>query len=141
LNRTISTGQRQAYTTKIKDIVNKDIAYNWTLEGVAEQLSMSVSTLQRKLNNENICFREIMSNIKMNFAKNKLATTIDTIDDIAHNLGYSDASNFCAAFKRVEIFHRLSIEKKQRPHSYDNPISRRHKPPKLGSQLIKPMIL
>jgi len=102
LNRTISTGQRQTYTTKIKDIINKDIAYNWTLEGIAEQLCLSVSTLQRKLNNENICFREIMSTIKFSLAKNKLTTTIETIDDIAHSLGYSDASNFCAAFKRIE---------------------------------------
>ncbi len=102
LNRTISSGQRHTFVNKIKEIINKDIAHNWTLEELSQQLNVSISTLQRKLQNEGSSYREIISTVKFNSAKNKLATTIESIDDIAHSLGYANTSNFYAAFKRRE---------------------------------------
>ena len=75
---------------------------HWTQKAVSEHLNMSVSTLKRKLNDEGSNFRDIISTIKINIAKNKLSTTIESIASIAHNLGYSTTSNFMAAFKRKE---------------------------------------
>ena len=102
LNRTLSTGHRDIYTNKIKEHIKKDVGRNWTLDDVSTHFKVSISTLQRKLQSEGNSFRDIVATAKINAAKNKLATTIDSIVDIAHELGYSDTSNFCSAFKRKE---------------------------------------
>jgi len=102
LNRTLLTGHRDVYTNKIKEHINNNIGHNWTLDDISQHFNVSISTLQRKLQSEGNNFRDIVSTEKIITAKNKLATTIESIVDIAHELGYSDTSNFCSAFKRKE---------------------------------------
>jgi len=102
LNQVVTTGKQQTYIFKIKEIIYQDLAHQWTLKEVSQQLNMSVSTLKRKLESEGRKFRDIISEARFNTAKNRLTTTNASVEKIAHDIGYSDTSNFCAAFKRQE---------------------------------------
>jgi len=65
---------------------------------VADRLGLSVSTLQRKLSDEGLSFKEVMAEIKKTMALEYLRDGSLTVDEIASLLGFSDASNFRRAF-------------------------------------------
>lgn len=70
-----------------------------TVEGVASKLNVSPATLKRKLKAEGQSFREIKDEVLYSRAIKNLADKQQSIESIAEQLGYSDASNFAKAFK------------------------------------------
>ena len=70
-----------------------------TVDVVASTLNMSSATLKRKLKAEGASFRQIKDNVLFFESKKLLDETHYSIDVIAEQLGYSDASNFSKAFK------------------------------------------
>jgi AraC-like DNA-binding protein len=67
---------------------------------VASELSMSVSTLRRRLRDEDTTFRELLRASMVERAKLELLDPSMSISQIAAELGYSDLANFSHAFKR-----------------------------------------
>ena len=65
---------------------------------VARRLNLSVSTLHRKLADEGHSYKALLAEIKKDAALEHLRNGAMTIDQIAHLLGFSDASNFRRAF-------------------------------------------
>lgn len=65
---------------------------------VAERLGLSVSTLHRKLAEEDVTFKGLMVEIRKTMALEYLRDGSLTVDEIAALLGFSDASNFRRAF-------------------------------------------
>jgi AraC-like DNA-binding protein len=71
-----------------------------TLELVADKLSMSGRTLQRKLVAEGSGYRPLVDEVRQTIAKQLVATTELSFTDIAFRLGFRDASNFSRVFRR-----------------------------------------
>ena len=67
---------------------------------VATELSVSVSTLKRRLHDEGTTFRELLHTSMLERAKLQLLDPSISINQVAADLGYSDATNFSHAFKR-----------------------------------------
>jgi AraC-like DNA-binding protein len=70
-----------------------------TQEDVATELFMSVRTLHRLLQREQISFREIVNETLTLRAKLLMDQNELNITQIAQELGYSDAANFTRAFR------------------------------------------
>jgi AraC-like DNA-binding protein len=76
-------------------------AQDATAETVAHRLSMSRSTLKRRLRQEGLTFREVKDSVILELAQRTLAETDVPVGEIAHRLGYSEASAFHRAFRRL----------------------------------------
>jgi AraC-like DNA-binding protein len=85
---------------KVRRII---LADSWRFPGVEEvasELHMSARTLKRKLQQLGTSYQIILSDLRKALAVEYLTQTDMTVDDIAIQLGYSDASNFARAFRR-----------------------------------------
>ena len=69
-------------------------------QSVADELSMSASTLKRRLADEGTTFRELRETSLRERAVLRLLERTATVSEIASDLGYSDLTNFSHAFKR-----------------------------------------
>lgn len=83
---------------KVEQIIRRDLTRLPTTDNMAEQLHMSAATLNRKLKAEGVSFQQIKDELRFEQAKELLAQDI-SLDAVAAQLGYSDASNFTKAFK------------------------------------------
>jgi AraC-like DNA-binding protein len=70
------------------------------LADIAEQLHCSTATLTRKLKAEQTSFMEIKDRSHKSKALSLLRTTAMPLNEIAYNLGFSEASAFTRAFKK-----------------------------------------
>ncbi len=66
---------------------------------IADSMNISVSTLQRRLNEEGTSFQEILDNTRKRLAKMYLAEKNLSTTDVAYLLGYKSHSQFFKAFK------------------------------------------
>ena len=69
-------------------------------ETVAKMLDTSVRTLQRRLNDEQTSYKEILDDTRRHLALRYVKQKRFPIGEIAYLLGFSDPSNFSRAFKR-----------------------------------------
>jgi AraC-like DNA-binding protein len=69
------------------------------IDTLAESLSMSRRSLQRKLAKRGLNFSQVLTQVRRRLAADWLETTDKSITDIAFDLGYTDASNFTRAFR------------------------------------------
>jgi AraC-like DNA-binding protein len=67
---------------------------------VARHCSMSVRTLQRRLDEQGLVFRDLVQAIRRDLAERYLAEESASLTEIAFLLGYSDLSAFDRAFRR-----------------------------------------
>ncbi len=70
------------------------------LETIAETLHMSRATLKRKLKTNGSTFQDIKDSFRLRRASYLLRDTEATVDEIAAELRFSDASGFSKAFRR-----------------------------------------
>lgn len=71
-----------------------------SVEETASELHMSSRTLKRKLQQLGTSYQRILDDLRKGLAVEYLTQTDRTVDEIAIQLGYSDASNFARAFRR-----------------------------------------
>ena len=71
-----------------------------SMDEAASALNMTSRTLRRKLDEEQITFSEISTDVRSSLATEYLKTTKLSTEDIAGLLGFSDAANFRHAFKK-----------------------------------------
>ncbi|MCY1254249.1 putative HTH-type transcriptional regulator [compost metagenome] len=70
------------------------------IDSVAERLGLSLRTLHRRLAAGGVTYRSIVDEVRQRLAFRFLKQTTMTIEQIAEQTGFSDASNFRKAFKR-----------------------------------------
>ncbi len=70
------------------------------LDDVARELRVAPTTLRRHLDAEGTSWRDLKDQLRLEQAMSLLRESDDAIADIAHSLGYQDASTFHRAFKR-----------------------------------------
>ncbi|WP_343314924.1 AraC family transcriptional regulator ligand-binding domain-containing protein [Brucella sp. BE17] len=71
-----------------------------SMEAVADSLAMSPRTLRRRLMEEDTSYSALLDQVRNKLAQRCLKANTFTVDDIAELLGFSDAANFRASFKR-----------------------------------------
>lgn len=91
---------RSGITGRIRELLVQDIAQHPTFESITQKLGMSGRTVRRQLQQQNISFRELVDELRLQLAIKYLQRTTMTYEDIAFALGYSDAANFRHAFRR-----------------------------------------
>jgi len=69
-------------------------------EDLASHLCITPRTLRRKLSEQGTSFRDIAKELRCEAAKKLILSTQLTIEDIGCSIGFSDVSNFRAAFKK-----------------------------------------
>ncbi|MEH6580877.1 MAG: AraC family transcriptional regulator [Halioglobus sp.] len=67
---------------------------------IAEILNMSSRTLQRKLNAEDTQYKTVLNDVRLELALYYLENTTLSLDQIAYELGYSEARSFYRGFKQ-----------------------------------------
>lgn len=94
-----SVSETNTLAGRVREILNDHLAEMPTVEDVAGMLHMSAATLNRKLKAEQRSFQQIKDDLRYSKAQRLLRDTNLSVDQIADQLGYSDASNFAKAFK------------------------------------------
>lgn len=69
---------------------------------VARELGMSERTLQRRMTDEGITFRQLLDDARQQLGRQMLADGANGIDEVAFLLGYQDTSSFYRAFRSWE---------------------------------------
>ena len=71
-----------------------------TLSDIAGHLNMSVRTFQRRLKAEGYSYKEVLDELRKDFALSYLRQEDLSVNEIAYLLNYSDSSTFIRSFKR-----------------------------------------
>lgn len=69
------------------------------VEDIAGMLCMSTRTLQRELKKEGTSYREVLVTVQRTMAEDYLRNAELSVEQIAHLVGFNDASSFARAFK------------------------------------------
>jgi AraC-like DNA-binding protein len=71
-----------------------------TLDGLARQFALSPATLRRRLDDEGAGWQALKDEVRRDLAIHRLADPRLSIEDIAAQMGFNDASSFHRAFRR-----------------------------------------
>jgi AraC-like DNA-binding protein len=95
--------RRETLTERVKTAVKRVLAGRRpSLRDVARHLSMSVRTLQRRLNEDGVTFQEIVETARREMARHYLRQTSLELVETAYLLGYEDSNSFFRAFHHWE---------------------------------------
>jgi AraC-like DNA-binding protein len=84
----------------VERAVRKNIRSVPSLAKVAKQLNLSERTLRRRLSGSGVSYQALLDDVRKNRAIELLANTALSIEQVAIEVGFSDANNFRRAFKR-----------------------------------------
>jgi AraC-like DNA-binding protein len=90
---------RNSWTTRVRDIVRRNLRNPPELKGVAGLLGLHPQTLRRRLSAEGTTFKEIKNQVRRDTALYYLGKQGLSIEEIAHRAGFSESSAFIRAFK------------------------------------------
>jgi AraC-like DNA-binding protein len=91
---------RTSFSAKILYLFDKHFPYLLSLDDMAELLNTSRRTLCRNLSKEKTTYQNLLSEIREETAKNLLATTRMSVDEISSYLGFENSASFRRAFKQ-----------------------------------------
>lgn len=89
-----------ALSLRIKRRLYENQLSNTHIKSFVEEFHMSERTLRRRLEDEGTSFQKLVNETREELAKDYLASSSFTINEISCRLGYNDPSNFGNAFKR-----------------------------------------
>jgi len=72
-----------------------------TLDDIAQRMNISARTIDRNLRKENLSFRGLSQQVRLERARELLTQRGATVSNVAEQLGFSDAANFSRAFRRL----------------------------------------
>lgn len=85
---------------KVKQTIRKTPFTQVSLEQLGETLHMSPRSLRRHLQAQGVNYKTLLENERKRLALKRIENSEHSLDDIAHELGYHNASSFSRAFKR-----------------------------------------
>lgn len=95
----------------VLDLLHKDVSKNWTLDSISDTLGISRASLANKFRDSlGITPLDYLSRIRIEKGKKLLEESNYTLEEVARNVGYSNAFSFSKAYKRirgVSPFHEI----------------------------------
>jgi AraC-like DNA-binding protein len=88
-----------SWTSRVRDIVRRNLDDMPELNNVAAMLDVHSQTLRRRLSAEGATFKEIKNQVRRDTALHFLGKQGLSIEEIAHRAGFSESSAFIRAFK------------------------------------------
>ena len=114
VHRARAGGAPRRFPAIVRELVRTQLVSSAvSLEAVAESLAVGPRTLQRELEADGACFRDIVGEVRLDRAKELLAENDLSITRIGVELGYSASTHFSRAFH-----HKLGLS----PKSYRNEV-------------------
>lgn len=92
--------QNPDFKRLVLDLIYDEAQGFSSMPEVAEKLHISERSLQRKLTEEGVSFRDLVEDLRFKKALALLKNRSLTLKFIAEHLGYTDVTNFSRAFKR-----------------------------------------
>jgi AraC-like DNA-binding protein len=90
----------KGFTYKVKRLLLTEFkAQIPPVEVIASHLNVTTRTFQRKLSEENTCYRDLCNQVKKEFALKLMGRSSTRVSEVADVLGYSDSTAFRRAFK------------------------------------------
>lgn len=80
-------------------IINALPSGNVSDDLIADQLHMAPRTMQRRLQDEELTFRAVLTEIRQKLAEQYIRDTNLTLTEVSYMLGFSESSSFSRAFK------------------------------------------
>jgi AraC-like DNA-binding protein len=84
----------------IREIIVSSMGQLPHLPEVAAKLAMSPRTLRRRLQERDTTYQHILDEVRIELAKEYVATTRMSVDQIAGRIGFTEAATFRRAFKK-----------------------------------------
>lgn len=97
---TIINSAKITFKERVYNIIYASADKQWKLPEVSKQISMSASTLKRRLADEGTSFSYIYLSARMNFAASLLRTGKHKVKVVAFKCGYDSTSYFIQCFKK-----------------------------------------
>ena len=88
-----------SFSQKLSHYLARSPSDEHTLEGVAEQFAMSRATLIRKLKQEGTQYRDVLVDVRLNFALELMQKGHDNVAIVAQSCGYQSEGRFSQRFK------------------------------------------
>ena len=117
---TQQSSRRRTLVDEVKDLVRKNIQNHKTdIEQVARFFPFEQRTLQRKLNELNTSYRQLLQEVRIETAQDRLLNSNVSIARVSDALEYSDQGSFSKAFKKQtgltpSVWRRQAREKESK---------------------------
>lgn len=100
--RSESYFSQQSFINSVRLIISSQLNITGlSSSNVAHQLNLSRRTLNRKLQDNGVSYKQLREEIVIDLAKQSLSLTDSSVAEIAQALGYSESSAFNRMFKRL----------------------------------------
>jgi AraC-like DNA-binding protein len=96
---TFTAFHRGSLVAKAREYLEQNIAEPVTIQDLAQALHTSVRTLNRRFAEEGTRFQLVKDGLRRDIAVHRLANSNTSVAVLAFDLGFSDATGFCRAFK------------------------------------------
>lgn len=84
---------------RLRGLLAKDLARDWTADAVSRELAISEATLRRRLAGEGQGFADLLTDLRMNRALGMLQGSDLPVAVVAGEVGYASSSRFALRFK------------------------------------------
>ena len=99
----ITSSQYQVFSNILQYVNSNFLSYDMSLNKITEEFDVSIYTLSKLFKEyTGLGFKEYLIEIRMEKAKELLATGQLTVGEIAQMVGYSNTSHFIKTFKNVK---------------------------------------
>ena len=96
---TFSALHRASIAAKTREHLEQNLARPVTIQDLAQALHTSVRTLNRRFAEEGTHFQAVKDGLRRDIAVHRLTNSNTSVATLAYDLGFSDATGFCRAFK------------------------------------------
>ncbi|HEX8611868.1 MAG TPA: AraC family transcriptional regulator ligand-binding domain-containing protein [Telluria sp.] len=97
---TFSAVHRASIATRTREYLEQNMARPVTIQDLALALHSSVRTLNRRFADEGTHFQAVKDGLRRDIAVHRLTNSNTGVAVLASDLGFSDATGFCRAFKQ-----------------------------------------
>lgn len=95
-----AASRKADWADKVRMLIGHQPENLWTLDKLAAQFCVSVSTLRRRLQQQHLTLGQILREVRLELGLHLLLTTDLGIGQIASRCGYQSHSRFSLAFRR-----------------------------------------
>jgi AraC-like DNA-binding protein len=85
---------------QVRILLAQRLAFDPSMSGVADHLGLSDRTLRRRLAADGTSFQVLLDQVRSSLARQLLDSGALSVEEVAHRLGYAEASSFIQAHRR-----------------------------------------